>query len=102
MGMGVYGTNPKSKHGEYFRNTVWSWHPLWDYCCAVAPEITRRVRYGHSNDGDGLDERGSKQLAAVLRREILSGRTAAYARARQARLESLPDVPCIDGIRSVV
>ncbi|QOR55575.1 MAG: hypothetical protein UMS36scaffold28_65 [Phage 59_13] len=29
MGMDVYGVKPKSKQGEYFRNNVWSWRPLW-------------------------------------------------------------------------
>jgi hypothetical protein len=28
MGMDVYGKEPKSDKGEYFRNNVWWWRPL--------------------------------------------------------------------------
>ena len=28
MGMDVYGRNPSSPVGEYFRATIWAWHPL--------------------------------------------------------------------------
>ena len=32
MGMDVFGKNPTDEKGAYFRNNVWFWHPLWDYC----------------------------------------------------------------------
>jgi hypothetical protein len=28
MGMDVYGKNPRSEAGEYFRANVWSWRPI--------------------------------------------------------------------------
>ena len=40
MGMDVCGINPTSKEGECFCNNIWSWHPLAEYACRVAPEIT--------------------------------------------------------------
>ena len=55
MGMDVYGRNPTTKQGEYFRNNVWWWHPLADYCTSVAPDITAQCNSWHHNDGDGLD-----------------------------------------------
>jgi hypothetical protein len=30
MGMDVFGRNPDSKAGEYFRANVWSWRPIHD------------------------------------------------------------------------
>lgn len=89
MGMDVYGTN-----GTYFRNNVWWWHPLWNYCCLVAPEICDGVKYGHTNDGDGLNRVNSVALAEILRAEIKSGATAKYSREYAKAQKALPDEPC--------
>jgi len=96
MGMDVYGKNAKSKAGEYFRNNVWWWRPLWDYCCKVAPDIItpKLAEQGHYNDGAGLSATKAKKLADRLEEELTSGRTADYERARLAHLESLPDQTC--------
>jgi hypothetical protein len=63
MGMDVYGRNPTSKEGEYFRNNVWWWRPLAEYCMEVAPEIAARCEGWHYNDGDGLNGLDSGALA---------------------------------------
>ena len=39
MGMDVYGKKPKGEKGDYFRNNVWWWRPLWQYCASSAPEL---------------------------------------------------------------
>lgn len=78
MGMDVFGVSPKTQTGEYFRNNVWWWRSLWEYCCQVAPEITSGVS-GQTNDGEGLDADGAAELARRLREEISSGRCAEFA-----------------------
>ena len=93
MGMDVFGNDPKTDTGEYFRNNVWWWRPLWDYCCEVAPSLCENVS-GHFNDGDGLDEEGSKALAKILFDEIESGRTAAYEKAYNKHIADLPRETC--------
>jgi hypothetical protein len=92
--MDVYGKSPVSPKGEFFRRSVWGWHPLWEYCEETAPEITYKVVYGHSNDGDGLGAEDSIELSRHLREEIAYGRTARYVRERDDRLAALPDEPC--------
>lgn len=94
MGMDVFGRKPKNETGEYFRNNVWWWHPLWEYCCVVAPDLCGKVECGHTNDGDGLNAKDSLALAKLLSEEIESGRTAAYEVTRAATLAALPDVEC--------
>jgi len=95
VGFDVFGKNPKNETGKYFRNNVWWWHPLWEYCCQVAPDIAGKVTHGHSNDGDGLDdEDDALALARRLREELESGRTKEYERQYAAALEALPDEPC--------
>lgn len=93
MGMDVIGRKPSKSTGEYFRNNIWWWHPLWEYCESVAPEICDGI-LGHSNDGDGLPGDGARKLAEVLKRELESGRTAEYAAAYQAGKAALPRHDC--------
>lgn len=94
MGMDVYGNKPTSETGKYFRNNVWWWRPLADYCCEVAPELTAKCQHWQSNDGDGLNARDSKLLALVLKARITEGHTEAFAAIRKAELDKLPDELC--------
>ena len=94
MGMDIFGRKPTSERGEYFRNTVWWWHPLADYCQEVAPEITSACRHWHTNDGDGLDAAGALALAEALQKEIDANRTDAYARRYASEQEMMPNEPC--------
>ncbi len=95
MGMDVYGNKPKSDKGEYFRASIWSWHPLWDYCLDAHPAIAGKVQYGHFNDGDGLKSLDSKTLGKLLLKDIESGTAQNYIDARQKMLDELPLVDCI-------
>jgi hypothetical protein len=79
MGMDVYGTNPTSEKGNYFRNNIWWWRPLWKYCEDTHPGIASKVQYAYSNDGDGLDEHDSRLLAKCLIDEVKSGAVATYS-----------------------
>jgi hypothetical protein len=89
MGMDVVGrTNPDA----YFRNNVWWWRPLWEYCCDVYPPCGEVN--GHFNDGDGLDETQAQELADKLKEELESGRTEEQERAFYAELAKLPRHKC--------
>jgi hypothetical protein len=94
MGMDVYGKKPTLEEGKYFRNNVWFWRPLADYCQEVAPEICAACKYWQSNDGDGLDAAGAMALAAVLEAEIDSGRCAAYEKRFTSAQEMAPSIAC--------
>lgn len=96
MGMDVYGREPKSEKGSYFRNNVWWWRPLWEYCCEVGAEIIddEVANGGHYNDGIGLDEDGAIALANTLQAELESGRTAEYERKHNEFRASLPREDC--------
>lgn len=92
MGMDVYGKKPVSTTGEYFRNNVWWWRPLWVYCQEVST-LARTVE-GSYNDGHGLDEAGAKQLAQELFTELHSGRTAEWSAKYRTELDQLPLEDC--------
>jgi hypothetical protein len=94
MGMDVYGLAPKSPAGDYFRNNVWWWRPLWDYCEELAPELLAKVD-GHTNSGDGLKTaKEAEMLGRILLVELNSGNTKAYRQKRDKELEALPKVKC--------
>lgn len=93
MGMDVVGRKPANERGEYFRNNVWWWRPLWDYCVTVAPDLCADVN-GHFNDGDGLNEDGATQLADILLREIELGLTKAHETEYRDYIANLPRKSC--------
>jgi len=93
MGMDVYGKNPTSEVGSYFRNNVWWWHPLWQYCEEVAPELCEKVD-GHTNSGDGLDAEEAKLLGKALMQTIADGHAFAYQKSYYEFLASLERKPC--------
>jgi hypothetical protein len=92
--MDVYGKSPRTDTGEYFRNNVWWWHPLWTFCCEVAPRLTDKVAHGHSNDGDGLSDEDSVRLAEAITTWIDDGRAQQYVELRQKWLDELPLLEC--------
>ena len=96
MGMDVCGNAPKNEKGDYFRNNVWWWRPLWNYCYEIAPDVLNEETYraGQFNDGEGLDEAGSLMLARRLREELANGNTLAYEKRYMAELAQLPEETC--------
>ena len=94
MGMDVYGVAPKSEVGEYFRNNVWSWRPLWD-CVGESCDLTLEMkRSGHFNDGLQIDELTARRIAKTLFSLLQDGTVATYQSERDALLEALPDEVC--------
>lgn len=95
MGMDVIGNNPKNEVGEYFRNNVWYWHPLWNYCCDVDKELCDKVPYAHSNDGDGLSDcEECEKLADKLQHSIDTGYADFYIAQRDLEIKNSPLETC--------
>lgn len=94
MGMDVYGKNAVNETGEYFRQSMWGWHPIADYLTTTFPELTKDCQHWHSNDGDGLDGEASRALAAAVRAAFEDGKVADYVAVRDQMLNDLPDEPC--------
>ena len=94
MGMDVYGLNPTSDEGVFFRRNVWGWRPLVDLCQWLAPNIVKSWQAWHSNEGAGLDANGASELAMQLESAVSSGRIGAYVEGRNAQLAQMSDEPC--------
>lgn len=93
MGMDVFGNEPTSEAGEYFRNNVWWWRHLWGFCCTVAPDLTEGVS-GQTNDGDGLDGPKAHELAERLQEAVDSGVAADYEAEFKAGIDAMPHEKC--------
>lgn len=89
MGMDVSG-----RSGNYFRATVWTWHPLWALCAVVGPDLAAKVVYAHSNDGDGLDGPDARTLADLLTDAMDTGVVAKLIAEDQAARDALADEEC--------
>ena len=95
MGMDVYGKNAQSETGEYFRNNVWFWHPLWDYCLNLHDDIVGDPEgEGHTNSGFSLDSEQALALGNRLLNDIEEGVTEDYRLAYYAKLAELPRTDC--------
>lgn len=94
MGMDVIGNDPENETGEYFRNNVWWWHPLWSYCCHISPELAGKVESGHDNSGDGLDAVDSRKLGFIVQQSVTTGAAQEYVDEYNKDTATLPDEPC--------
>jgi hypothetical protein len=94
MGMDVYGIKPHSQKGEYFRNNIWWWHPLWDYCSFVAPELCSKVTEAHNNSGDGLNGVDARKLSFIINKSIEAGVAQEYVTSFEEVKLELEDVEC--------
>lgn len=94
MGMDVYGIEPRTNIGEYFRNNVWYWHPLWNYCEIKHPEIALLVEHAHDNSGDGLNAEQAFDLGRLLLHDIRDGVAIEYETNYNEELDKLPLIKC--------
>lgn len=79
MGMDVFGIAPSSKTGEYFRNNVWYWSPLWTYVTQTyAHLLPADTSQGFYNDGYALDAPCCALLAKALTEDLANGRVQTY------------------------
>jgi hypothetical protein len=95
MSITVFGRTPVSEQGYQFRSNVWEWHPLWQYCEEIAPDIIPSDNPGHGNGGWGLDEYAALFLAERLDEALASGDTRRHEEDYRARLAALPPEPCM-------
>ncbi len=95
MGMDVIGVNATSERGEYFRNNVWWWRPLADFCIErYGNEVGFDGDGWHYNDGKGLDAEKSEQLGRLILADLDNGSVALYEKEYYKSLADLPRTEC--------
>ena len=94
MGMDVWGKNPKNSEGNYFRANCWTWRPLWEYVSLVGNLTEDETSRGHYNDGFGLDDKRSIEIAKKLEMLIDSGAVKRAEEDWKKQCTSLPKQEC--------
>jgi|TARA_R110000751_G_scaffold41522_2_gene97346 hypothetical protein len=120
MGMDVYGLNPtttaparpehndydsedwkayfagQSLSGQYFRNNVWWWRPLWDYVADTCSEVISKEDFdaGHHNSGHVIGKEQCEYIAKALAKELLNGGAEQYKKDYEKALSELPLEEC--------
>jgi hypothetical protein len=96
VGFDLHGENPKDRVGRYFRASIWTWSPLWEYvtsrCCGVLSK--RDQEQGYWNDGHLIGERKAELLAERLSTLVQAGDVSKYAKAHTEWLQALPLIVC--------
>jgi hypothetical protein len=95
MGFDLMGLRATSKKGEYFRNNVWYWRPLWEYVCEECKDILtyKDMEKGGWNNGEEITGDQALRIADRLDEAIKTGRTQAWGNVwelnqKQAKLDN--------------
>ena len=82
--------------GEYFRNNVWWWRPLWAFISVVCDDILTEedVERGEYNDGHEINEEKAKVISERLQLYIDNGDAERWGKERQETLDAQEDEEC--------
>ncbi|HOW87328.1 MAG TPA: hypothetical protein PKV84_01555 [Candidatus Omnitrophota bacterium] len=96
MGFDVVGNDPKTEKGEYFRNNVWWWHPLWGYVAKQCQDILthKEIEAGGFNNGVLISERKAREIGLRLRFLLDQKEVKRFAEGYQKHLDAMPDERC--------
>ena len=72
MGFDIYGLDPQTEKGHYFRNNVWYWRPLWSLICHHCEDILteEEMEYGNWNDGRAIQAKTAIKIYKRLINKI--------------------------------
>ena len=95
MGFDLFGVEPLNEKGEYFRNNMWHWPPLWDYVQKETGILTdEEYDGGLRHDGYVISGEKAQAIAEKLNELIESGKTEEFIQARSETIDALPDEVC--------
>ena len=96
MGFDLYGHKATSEKGDYFRNNIWWWRPLWEfvemYCSDILEE--QDILRGNYNDGHLITEEKALALAERLETLVKLGLVKLHEQYHVMRTENLPRQQC--------
>ena len=65
MGIELHGLNPKNHFGKIHRNSIWIWHPMWNYLELNYKDTIKEIN-GHANNGDIVTKEISNILSEII------------------------------------
>lgn len=96
MGFDVYGKRPISQEGEYFRNNVWYWRPLWKFVCESCNDFLtiKDFQKGESNSDLVIAKVKAEKIAKRLKYLLKIGAVKRYEEEYKKKVDNMPDVAC--------
>jgi len=95
MGMDLFGLNPVSQVGEYFRVNLWYWRPMWLYIEDNFSDLAAKVESSYTNEGYGLDACNSLLLGQKINSHVNGGLAEHYEKNFNS---AIADLPLINGV----
>jgi len=82
--------------GNYFRNNVWWWRPLWHYVCQVCDDILTGEDMNGCTDNSGykIDETKALQIGIRLHAAVYDGSAQEWKEGYDKEVAQLPKEPC--------
>ena len=83
------GRATKNKKGEYFRNNVWWWRPLWAFVCDLCGDILndKDKENGSYNNGHPIEKEKALAIAVRLKEKLADGTVEKMVRAHQKEVK---------------
>jgi len=82
--------------GNYFRNNVWWWRPLWDYVCKHSEDILTEKDMNGCTDNSGyrIDADKALRIGIRLHTHVLDGTAQEWKEGYDKEVAELPKEPC--------
>ena len=82
MGFDLYGQEPKNKFGEYFRQNVWGWRPIWEYVCTHHADSLdqKTLEMGNYNEGHIVSKQQATTLANKIHVDLQDGTVSDFVK----------------------
>ena len=93
MGMDVYGVNPKTDNGDYFRANVWYWRPLWQCVAYFCDDILSEndIKGGTVNSGYEYDETTALEISDRLENALKNGNLYRFDKGRKKFISEMKE-----------
>ena len=80
MGFDLSGVDPQNEKGDYFRNNIWYWRPLWEFVYMYCREEIQEETYeqGHENSGAFIPSDNAVKIGMKLQVLISDGTVANF------------------------
>jgi len=96
MGFDIMGKNPKNAKGDYFRNNVWWWRPLWEYVVEACKDFLseKDLASGGFNNGHLISDSKTKKIAIRLEHLVRQGEVKRYEKEYKQQMKEIPEEKC--------
>jgi hypothetical protein len=95
MGMDLLGLDAIDEKGQYFRNNVWWWRILYEYCVDFHLQyLGEDPEHGYYNSGYTINNDNATKLGLALLQDLKNGKVTKYKNEYYKYVSNLPREHC--------